>query len=47
MKAILIVTFLALATVSCGVKSDLTKPNGTATERNTPDPSKPPFPLGR
>ena len=39
---------LALVTLaSCGVKSDLTKPNGQRTPHNQPDPSQPPYPLGR
>lgn len=32
---------------SCGVKNDLVRPNGQATARGQPDPSKPPGPLGR
>jgi hypothetical protein len=47
MNRLLLLISLALLTAACGVKSDLVKPNGTATERNTPDPSKPPYPLGR
>jgi hypothetical protein len=41
--------FLALSVLvaSCGVKSDLVKPNGQATTKDQPDPSKPPYPLGR
>lgn len=38
---------LALAVASCGVKSDLVKPNGQATSKDQTDPSKPPYPIGR
>ena len=41
------VVVLALAVASCGVKSDLAKPNGQATSKDQSDPSKPPYPLGR
>ncbi len=38
---------IGLLAASCGVKNDLSKPNGTTTPRDTPDPSKPPYPIGR
>jgi hypothetical protein len=38
---------LSLAVASCGVKNDLVKPNGQSTPKDTPDPSKPPYPVGR
>ena len=38
---------LALGLASCGVKNDLVKPNGESTPKNQPDPSKPPYPIGR
>jgi hypothetical protein len=41
------VIILALAVASCGVKNDLIKPNGQTTSKDEPDPSKPPYPLGR
>ncbi len=41
------ITVLALAVASCGVKNDLTKPNGQTTSKDTPDPSRPPYPIGR
>ena len=47
MKALLLVTMLALAVAACGVKNDLVKPNGQTTSKDQQDPSKPPFPLGR
>jgi hypothetical protein len=47
MKKLLLIVLLALVTNACGVKNDLEKPDGTTTPRNTPDPSKPPFPVGR
>jgi hypothetical protein len=46
-KKVLLILMLGVALISCGVKNDLQKPNGTTTPRNTPDPSKPPFPIGR
>ena len=46
-KAILLVIALSLIAASCGVKNDLTKPDGTTTPRDTHDPSKPPYPIGR
>ena len=46
-KAILLVIALGLLAASCGVKNDLTKPDGTTTPRDTHDPSKPPYPIGR
>ena len=47
MKPMLIVMALSLLVAACGVKNDLVKPNGQSTQRDEPDPSKPPFPLGR
>ena len=47
MRHILIVAALSLLVVSCGVKNDLVKPNGQATQKDESDPSKPPYPLGR
>jgi hypothetical protein len=38
---------LSFALASCGVKNDLTKPDGQPTSKDTPDPSKPPYPIGR
>lgn len=38
---------IGLGVASCGVKNDLTKPDGTTTPRDTSDPSKPPYPIGR
>jgi hypothetical protein len=42
-----IIAILALAVVSCGVKNDLVKPNGQTTPKDQPDPSRPPYPVGR
>ena len=47
MKHVLIVVALALLVTACGVKNDLVKPNGQSTSRDEPDPSKPPYPIGR
>lgn len=47
MKKILLITLLSLAAASCGVKSELSKPDGTITPRSQPDPSRPPYPIGR
>jgi hypothetical protein len=46
-KAIFLVIAFSLLAASCGVKNDLTKPDGTTTPRDTADPSKPPYPIGR
>ncbi|HEX2759462.1 MAG TPA: hypothetical protein VHM27_03065 [Rhizomicrobium sp.] len=47
MKHVLIIVALSLLVTACGVKNDLVKPNGQATPRDEPDPSKPPYPIGR
>ena len=47
MKPMLVVMALSLVGAACGVKNDLVKPSGQSTQRDEPDPSKPPFPLGR
>ncbi|HKQ45653.1 MAG TPA: hypothetical protein VJS47_09690 [Rhizomicrobium sp.] len=47
MKTLAVLVLLSLAIAACGVKNDLIKPNGQSTSRDEPDPSKPPFPLGR
>ena len=47
MKILLLITALAFAMASCGVKSDLVRPNGKPTAKTDKDPSKPPYPLGR
>ena len=46
-RAILLLVALGLTLAACGVKNDLTKPNGTATPKGENDPSKPPYPVGR
>jgi len=47
MKHLLVIAALALVMTGCGVKNDLIKPNGQSTTKDQPDPSKPPYPLGR
>lgn len=47
MKKLLLIALLSLMTASCGVKSELSRPDGTTTPRNQPDPSRPPYPIGR
>jgi hypothetical protein len=47
MRKLAILLAVSLLVASCGVKSDLTKPNGQATSKDQPDPSRPPYPLGR
>jgi predicted small lipoprotein YifL len=47
MRKLTAVILLALTVASCGVKNDLAKPNGQTTSKDTPDPSKPPYPVGR
>ena len=46
MKRVVILVLLA-SLAGCGVKSDLVKPNGQATPRETRDPSQPVNPIGR
>ena len=47
MKKLLLIALLGLTVASCGVKNDLIKPDGTGTPKNSQDPSKPPYPVGR
>jgi hypothetical protein len=47
LPGLITIMLLALAVSSCGVKNDLIKPNGQTTPKDTPDPSKPPYPIGR
>jgi hypothetical protein len=48
MKPVLVFAALALLVAGCGVKNDLVKPDtGKPTHRTEPDPSKPPYPIGR
>ncbi|HSZ75375.1 MAG TPA: lipoprotein [Rhizomicrobium sp.] len=44
---ILLSLALALALAACGVKSDLLLPNGQATPKHQPDPSRPSQPIGQ
>ncbi len=45
-NAILLLVMSALL-ASCGVKSDLTRPDGQNDKKERPDPSRPPSTLGR
>jgi hypothetical protein len=47
MKKFLLIALLSLVAASCGVKSELSKPDGTTTPHNQPDPSRPTYPIGR
>jgi predicted small lipoprotein YifL len=47
MKKLLLIVLLSLTAAACGVKSELSKPDGTITPRSQPDPSRPPYPIGR
>ncbi len=47
MKRILAIFGIALVLAACGVKSDLTRPNGQPNPPGRDDPSKPPQPIGR
>ena len=49
MKARLLLLLIALSLTvgACAVKNDLTRPDGKPTPRDEPDPSKPPYPVGR
>ena len=46
-KAILLLMALSLLVTSCGVKNDLARPDGKPVPKDEPDPSKPPYPVGR
>lgn len=46
-KTILLLVALSLVVASCGVKNDLVRPDGKVTPKDEPDPSKPPYPVGR
>ena len=47
MRKLIPIILMSLLAASCGVKNDLIKPNGQSTPKDTPDPSKPPYPIGR
>jgi hypothetical protein len=47
MKKTLLIVMLSLLAASCGVKNELIKPDGTTTPKDQPDPSRPPYPIGR
>ena len=47
MKSKVILLMMVLAVAGCGVKNDLARPDGKVTPRDQPDPSKPPYPIGR
>lgn len=47
MKKLILIVMASLILASCGVKNELTKPNGKTTSRDQNDPSQPPFPIGR
>jgi hypothetical protein len=47
MKKLIVLAALSLLVVGCGVKNELIKPDGQPTPKDQPDPSKPPYPLGR
>ena len=47
MKKIILLAALSVLVAGCGVKNQLIKPNGQSTPKDQPDPSKPPYPLGR
>ena len=46
-KALLLLAALSLTMNACAVKNDLTRPDGKVTPKDEPDPSKPPYPVGR
>jgi predicted small lipoprotein YifL len=47
MKKLLLIALLSMMAASCGVKNELSKPDGTTTPKTQPDPSRPPYPIGR
>ena len=46
-RAVLLIVVLALVTQSCGVKNQLTPPDGKERARDQPNPSQPRYPIGR
>jgi hypothetical protein len=46
-KIVFLILALALVTQSCGVKNRLTPPDGKPRPADQPDPSQPPYPIGR
>jgi len=47
MRRLTLVLIVPLLLAGCGVKNDLVKPNGHPVTKDEPDPSKPPYPIGR
>jgi hypothetical protein len=47
MRKLVPIILLSLLLASCGVKNDLAKPNGQVSKKDEPDPSRPPYPIGR
>ena len=47
MRAALLILALSLLVTSCGVKNQLTRPDGKPTAQDEPDPSRPNYPIGR
>ena len=46
-KAILIILAMALVVQACGVKNRLVAPDHKPRPTDQPDPSQPPYPIGR
>ncbi|HWC63547.1 MAG TPA: hypothetical protein VG501_07985 [Rhizomicrobium sp.] len=46
-RAILLLAALSLMVGGCAVKNDLVRPDGKPMPKDEPDPSKPPYPVGR
>jgi hypothetical protein len=46
MSRFALILLASLLLASCGVKSDLSMPNGKPTPSDQQDPSKPPKPIG-
>jgi predicted small lipoprotein YifL len=47
MNRFMLMLMVCVALAACGVKSDLTRPNGNPTPADEQDPSKPQHPLGQ
>lgn len=47
MKKLILIMMASLLLTACGVKNQLSKPDGTTTSRDQNDPSQPPYPIGR
>jgi hypothetical protein len=47
MRRVIALLAVSLVLASCGVKTDLLKPDGKPTPKDQNDPSQPPRPIGK